>query len=75
MRPATLTDAPLPNSTPLGLMIHTRPLAMRLPSIAVTPLSTRFKAMAALLGCTNCKRLPDGTDRLGQFRIAFSVVC
>jgi hypothetical protein len=45
--PATLTEAPEPNTTPLGLMIHTWPLAESVPLITELLLdNTRFSAMA-----------------------------
>lgn len=50
--PPTSTRLPWPNSTPLGLISHTCPLAFSLPSIQLlTPLVTRFRAMALLSGC------------------------
>src|SRR5262245_53334966 len=72
IRPPTLTCAPWPNSTPLPLMIQTLPLAVRLPLMAdgVVP-CTRFKVIAALLGCWKLTLLPAPTPKLCQLISAF----
>ena len=70
-RPPTLTCAPAPNSTPLGLTMKTRPLAVIDPSIreaSVAP--TRLSVTALASGCANVTLCPAPTSNPCQLMIA-----
>src|SRR6266550_7925918 len=76
IRPPTLTLLPLPNITPLPLMIQTCPFAERLPSMAdaLAPV-TRFSVMAAPFGCWKLTLPPVPTEKLCQLMSAFWLDC
>src|SRR5678815_3689766 len=71
-RPPTSTDAPGANSTPLGLVRNTWPLAVRRPKISdgLFP-STRLRATADELGWLKLTHALEPIEKLCQFRIAF----
>ena len=62
MKPPTVTCAPAPTSTPLGLRMNTLPLAWSCPRISVaTPPLMTFSATALAEGCTNLSVSPAAT--------------
>ena len=72
--PPTLTDAPLPNRTPLALTRNTLPFAVRLPRITdgSGPV-TRFNATEPLPGCRNCTDSPEPMLKPSQLMIRLAV--
>ena len=73
-RPPTLTDAPLPNRMPFGLIRNTLPFALRLPRMLDGSLPmTRFSATELLFGCTNCTLSPAAILKLCQLIATFCV--
>ena len=74
-RPATLIWAPGPNSTPLGLTIHTWPLADKLPRMAEdeTP-PTRLSVMDSASGCLKLMDSLSPSEKLRQSMMALPEV-
>lgn len=72
-RPPTLTWAPRPKSTPLGLTRKTWPLASIRPwiSLALVPI-TRFRAIELLLGWLKITRSPAATLKESQLAMSLS---
>src|SRR5262249_21745513 len=72
----TLTCAPPPNSTPLGLMRMILPLAVRVPLIWLGEFcEMRLSAMALLLGCWKRVVSPCPMSKLLQLMMARLLVC
>src|SRR4051812_15341991 len=75
-RPPTLTDAPLPNSTPFGFTRNTLPLDDRLPKMldASDP-STRLSATEFVPGCAKRTLSPAAMLKLCQFTMRLLLDC
>ncbi len=72
--PPTSTRDPAPNSTPLGLIRNTRPLAVSDPRIELaSPPKTRFSVMEVVPGWLNRALSPAFSEKLRQSMIARSL--
>src|SRR5579859_2866786 len=74
--PPTLTWAPAPNITPLGLMIRIWPLADRLPLMKEVLFErTRFSVKDCALGWAKVSDWPEASERFCQVMTAFWLDC